>query len=51
MHKWVPGSLNTLFQVIEDGGEMIAVTLSAALALGILRHVEAYYAGFEAPSG
>jgi len=50
VHKWVPEGLNILFQVIEDGGEMIAVGLSAALAFGILRHVEAYYAGFEETS-
>ena len=51
IHKWVPGSLYALFDVVEDGGEMIAVTLSAALAFGLLRQVEAYYAGFDAVSG
>lgn len=49
-HKWVPEGMDLLFQVIEDGGEMIAVTLGAALALGIFRHLEAYYAGFEEAS-
>ncbi len=51
IHKWVPGDLYALFDVIEDGGEMVAVTLSAALAFGLLRHVEAYYAGFTASPG
>ncbi|GAA6201642.1 hypothetical protein NBRC116599_28680 [Aquicoccus sp. SU-CL01552] len=51
VHKWVPEGLNPLFQVIEDGGEMIAVALGAALAFGTLRHVEAYYAGVEETSG
>ncbi|TDE40866.1 hypothetical protein [Antarcticimicrobium sediminis] len=45
LHGLVPGRFDEIMQVFEDGGEMVAVTLGAALSLGVSRNLAAYYAG------
>jgi len=50
LHNVMPPYLDLLMQVIEDGGEMIAVTLSAALAFGVYRNVNAYFDAMSEPS-
>ena len=45
LHGLLPGRFDTIMQVIEDGGEMVAVTLGAVLSLGVSRNLAAYYDG------
>lgn len=47
IHMLVPMRFDTIMQVIEDGGEMVAIAASTALAMGISRNVTAYYGGVD----
>ncbi|MDK3019700.1 hypothetical protein [Pseudodonghicola flavimaris] len=43
LHALLPPQFSEAAGVIEDGGEMLVIAVSAALALGLARHGTAYY--------
>lgn len=50
LHVVLPPSFSELAGVIEDGGEMVAITASAGLAIGLSRHARDYYRAMSEPS-
>lgn len=48
LHVVLPPNFRELAGVVEDGGEMVAITASAGLALGLSRHAVAYYRAMSA---
>lgn len=44
IHMLVPGPLHTLFGIVEDGGETLAISLTAVIAVALLRRGEVYRA-------
>ncbi|GHG79057.1 hypothetical protein [Pseudodonghicola xiamenensis] len=43
LHAVLPAGFSELAGVVEDGGEMLAITASAGLAIGLSRHAREYY--------